>query len=110
MWGGTVAWWGVDGHGAWVACRWVGGAARLGGSAALCAAWGVVSGGVGCVVTHLPVCTTAWHGIEGAGAGAGRRELQHTGLQCAAWGAWVACRWLVGWRSLGAAQCSMGFL
>jgi hypothetical protein len=32
MQGGTVAWWGVDGHGAWVACRWVGGVVRLGGS------------------------------------------------------------------------------
>jgi hypothetical protein len=54
-----------------VACSVVGGAVRLGG---------VVSGGAGCEVRHLSVCTVVWCGVEGAGAGHGK--MRHAGLQC----------------------------
>jgi hypothetical protein len=42
---------------------------------------GIVIGGVGRKVKHLPTCTMARHCVGGAGAGAGCGELRRAGLQ-----------------------------
>ena len=53
---------------------------------------------VACVVTLIGCW---WHGVEGAGAGAGRVEVRRNGVSMGARRRWLAGE--VGWQGLGAA-------